>query len=276
MEKLDNEKRLYYSKTGYPRRKFYLEESRGIPVQDIWSDISSLSGAHKERLGYPTQKPLALLQRIIKASSNPGDLVLDPFCGCGTSIAAAEIMNRKWIGIDITYSAIAAIQERFKRQKLNIWNDIEVLNIPKTTDEVVKRLLSAKVSSTYARKEFEKFCVTTINGLPNGRMGADGGIDGRIPLVAKNQAIVSVKSGHVGVEHVRALKGLLDEKQIAGVFISRHSPTKPMKDFADTSGLCRIQRNGLFDVSPFPKMQILTLEEILRGKLPEVPYANAA
>ncbi|MEX2430362.1 MAG: site-specific DNA-methyltransferase, partial [Dehalococcoidia bacterium] len=112
MERLHKEGRLYYSGTGYPRQKLYVGESRGVPVQDIWDDISSLSGAHSERLGYPTQKPEALLERIIKASSNEGDVVLDPFCGCGTAVAVAERFNRRWIGIDITHLAISLMKNR--------------------------------------------------------------------------------------------------------------------------------------------------------------------
>lgn len=114
MQKLHSAGRLYYSRTGYPRQKFYLEDSKGVPVQAVWTDIPSLSGAHAERLGYPTQKPLALLERIIAASSNEGDLVLDPFCGCGTTVHAAQKLKRQWIGIDITHLAIALAERRLK------------------------------------------------------------------------------------------------------------------------------------------------------------------
>ena len=114
MERLDREGRLHYSNTGYPRQKLYLDESKGTPVQDIWTDINPLAGAHKERLGYPTQKPEALLERVIQASSNEGDVVLDPFCGCGTAVAAAEKLGRRWIGIDITHLAVALMKSRLK------------------------------------------------------------------------------------------------------------------------------------------------------------------
>ena len=112
MQKLHNEGRIYYSKTGYGRRKLYIEESRGVPVQDVWSDIKSLSGSNKERINYPTQKPLALLDRIIKASSNDDDLVLDPFCGCATAPVAAERLNRQWVGIDLSTKAIDLVKLR--------------------------------------------------------------------------------------------------------------------------------------------------------------------
>ena len=114
MQRLHDEGRLYYSRTGYPRQKLYLDESKGVPVQDIWADITSLSGSHKERLGYPTQKPQALLERIIQASSNEGDVVLDPFCGCGTAVAAAQKLNRQWLGIDVTHLAVALMKSRLK------------------------------------------------------------------------------------------------------------------------------------------------------------------
>ena len=115
MQKLHDQGRLYYSKTGYARKKLYLDESRGVPVQDVWNDIRSLSGAHKERIGYPTQKPLALLERIIKASSNEGDVVFDPFCGCATALVAAETMNRQWIGIDLSSLAVKLVLSRIQK-----------------------------------------------------------------------------------------------------------------------------------------------------------------
>ena len=114
VERLDKEGRLYYSRTGYPRRKLYLDESRGSPVQDVWEDIRSLSGAHKERVGYPTQKPLALLERIIRASSNDGDTVLDPFCGCATALVVSEKLGRHWVGIDLSSLAVNLFLSRLQ------------------------------------------------------------------------------------------------------------------------------------------------------------------
>ena len=115
MRKLHDQGRLFYSKTGYARKKLYLDESRGVPVQDVWNDIRSLSGAHRERIGYPTQQPLALLERIIKASSNEGDVVLDPFCGCATALVAAERLNRHWIGIDLSSLAVKLVLSRLQK-----------------------------------------------------------------------------------------------------------------------------------------------------------------
>ena len=244
----------------------------------VWNDIAILNPRSKERLNYSTQKPLALLERILTASSKKGDLVLDPFCGCGTTVAAAEKLHRQWIGIDITYSSIAAIRERFRRDRIDIWPQIEILDTPTTVQQVDEKLLN-QTSPLFARKEFEKFCVATIGGLPNDKMGADGGIDGRIPLMSvPERAICSVKSGQVGVAQLRDLKGLLGvhRHDVAGVFISRHRPTNPMQAFANQAGLHHPTETGLFQIDPFPRLQILTLEQILNGKRPNVPYAKAA
>ncbi len=255
------------------KRIQYLDETKGVALTDVWSDVMSFQqhSTAKERLGYPTQKPLALLNRVIEASSNRGDVVLDPFCGCGTTIEAAENLGREWIGIDVTYAAIGAIQERLRRKRVDIWKRIDVREVPKTRAEVEAKLLD-EASPLYPRKEFEKFCVATIGGLPNEKMGADGGIDGRILLRTGEQAIVSVKSGKPDVKHVRELKGLLDKKHVAGVFITRRPPTRPMTNFANRAGLHAPEKAELFAVKPFPRLQILTLDAVLAGKLPELPY----
>ncbi|MCY4190945.1 MAG: DNA methyltransferase, partial [Rhodospirillaceae bacterium] len=246
----------------------YQINEKGKHPEDWWPIQPIMPSDKKERLGYPTQKPVALLKRILKASSNPGDIVLDPFCGCGTTIAAAEILKRQWIGIDITYSAVAAIKERFKRQKLDIWGSIEVLGEPKTVQEIETNLINK--SSAQARKEFEKWCVSQIGGLPNEKMGADGGIDGRIAMANNEVAIVSVKSGHVDVRQVRELHGLLGKRNKIGVFITREKPTKPMLDFANQSGLYE-EESGLQLAGRAPRIQILTLDDILSGQQPMIP-----
>ncbi len=242
--------------------------SLGKHPDDVISDIQPIAPSSKDRLGYPTQKPVKLLKRIVKVSSRIDDVVLDPFCGCGTTIAAAEVEKRQWIGIDITYSAIAAIQERFRRQNLDIWGEIDILGKPNTVQDVDEKLLH-KSSPLYARKEFEKFCVTTIGGLPNDKMGADGGIDGVIPLDDNKKAIVSVKSGRVSVSHVRELKGILDEEKVVGILITREEPTKEMRKFANSSGLYG-SSNWL--LGQFPRVQILTLSDILSGQRPNLSW----
>lgn len=134
MQKLHDEGRIYYSRTGYPRKKLYVHESRGVPVQDVWNDIGSLSGAHKERVGYPTQKPLALMERILKASSNPGDMVLDPFCGCATTLVAAESLGREWAGIDLSPLAVKLVDQRLRDQHGVFGQIIARTDIPHRTD----------------------------------------------------------------------------------------------------------------------------------------------
>jgi len=235
-----------------------------------WWQIDALRGNQEETLGYPTQKPLALLERIVSASSNPGDLVLDPFCGCGTAAAAAEKLKRNWVGIDITYSAVAAIQERFRRQKLDIWGRIEILGRPNTVEEVDRKSLD-RSSALYARKAVVKFCVATVGVLPKARRGAAGCVGVRIPQTTGVRAVCSVKRGRVDVKAVRELAGLLKGKDVAGVLLTRQPPTGAMVRFARQAGLHRSATKDLLAVKPFPRLQILTLEEILGGKRPELP-----
>lgn len=254
--------------------KTYLPNPDGKIPEDWW-DIPALPPLSKERLGYPTQKPLDLLDRIVQASSNPGDIVLDPFCGCGTAIEAAEKGNRQWIGIDITYSAISAIQERFRRNRRDVWKEVEIKGAPETVEEIDTTLLNQS-SPLYARKEFEKFCVASIGGMPNNKMGADGGVDGKIPLEEGKIALVSVKSGHVGVAQLRELKGVLDAKNVAGVFITRRPPTRPMIEFANQAGIVQIDRQvkGLLPPHSCPVLQVVTLEDILAGKHIRLPMVS--
>ncbi len=246
---------------------------KGVRENDVWH-IPFIAPSARERLGYPTQKPIALLKRILTASSNEGDVVLDPFCGCGTTSEAAEILKRHWIGIDITYSSIAAIKERFKRQNFDFWDKVQIIGEPKTEEEVENSLIHSE--SAKARKEFEKFCVTTIGGLPNEKMGADGGIDGRIPLVNKQIAVISVKSGSVSVKDIRELKGILNGKNKIGIFLTKEKPTQPMISFANQAGIFEqlSKADGIvFDKTvPIPIIQILTLEQILRGERPVLPF----
>ncbi len=278
LEALDAAGLIHHPEQGiWPGLKRYAAADEGTSPQSLILSpmgFTNYSTHQIEYLGYPTQKPVALLDKLIRASCPPDGLVLDPFCGCGTTIAAAEILRRRWIGIDITYSAIAAIKERFRRRKeLYLWGEIEIVGEPRTVVDVDHRLL-ATGSEAKARKEFEKFCVATIGGLPNNKLGADGGIDGRIPLTGGLTAICSVKSGRVSVTDLRALKGLLNDKQVAGVLITRQPPTRPMRTLAQQSGLVSLEQEGLYQPDPFPQLQILTLEEILTGKLPRLPYVT--
>ena len=263
-----SKERYKYERELGGRRSLGGDTSGKIP-EDVWQ-IPAAKG--NERLGYPTQKPIALLDRVVQASSNKGDLILDPFCGCGTTIAAAEKHKRQWIGIDITCSATAAIQERFKRQKLNIWGDIERIGEPTTVEEVKEKMIDVD-PALRARKEFEKYCVTTINGLPNNRMGADGGIDGMIQLKEGKRAIISVKSGKVSVRDVRELKGILKDSQPIGIFITFNPPTRDMTAFVKEAGIYKGDDDLLDrdDSKTIPILQIFSQQDLFDGKRPILP-----
>ena len=264
MERLDKEGRLYYSKTGYVRQKLYLDESKGIPVQDLWNDIASLSGAHAEKLGYPTQKPLALLERIIEASCPVDGVMLDPFCGCGTSVAAAQKLNRTWIGIDITYLAIALnkyrLEDAFPGIKLNVIGEPQ-------------DVASAKYLASTDRYQFQWWASSLVKAMPlggqegskQGKKGADKGVDGVITFLDEangklKRILVQIKSGHVKSGDIRDLCGAVErEKAAMGVFITLEPPTQPMLIEATSAGF---YRSPGFNKN-YPRIQILTIEELL-------------
>jgi site-specific DNA-methyltransferase (adenine-specific) len=269
MARLDKEGRLYYSKTGYVGKKLYLNESKGVPVQDIWNDIPALSGAHAERLGYPTQKPEALLERIIKASSNEGDIVLDPFCGCGTSIAAAEHLHRKWIGIDITHLAISVVKNRLHEHYTDELSPYEVAGVP--TD-----FAGAEALALQDRYEFQYWALSLLAGRPaqDKKKGKDTGIDGLLYFYdgdseKPNKIIIQVKSGHIKPDDIRALITVVArEKAQMGAFITLKPPSKDMKKEAVAAGYYKTGYGA------FPKLQILTVEELLNGAELQYPHVN--
>ena len=177
MQRLDDEGRVWYpnAKAKRPRLKRYLAEMQGPVVGCIWSDIFPINSQAAERLGYPTQKPEALLERVIKASSNEGDTILDPFCGCGTAIAAAQKLNRRWIGIDITNLAISLIKHRlhYCLWRFNQGSHTKRLGSPWTLRELGRRRRSPY--------QFQWWALGLVNARPvEQKKGADKGIDGRI------------------------------------------------------------------------------------------------
>ncbi len=227
MEKLDSEGKVFYTKNGIARRKRYLDESKGLRAQDIWTDIEALRSWHEERLGYPTQKPEALLERIIRASSNEGDLVLDPFCGCGTTVHAAENLGRRWIGIDISSFSTGLVRERLLRAFPLLDKDAISMEgeIPLSIDD-------ARSLSHRNKFEFEKWVCGHIGaeGMFHdpGTPGADGGVDGVLKFyrirsekkLKPEYAIVQVKGGHVTADAVRALRTTVDRFEVtAGVMV---------------------------------------------------------
>jgi site-specific DNA-methyltransferase (adenine-specific) len=298
LDKLDAKGMIYWPKKegGWPRMKKFLEDSDGVPLQDVWTDISPLNSQAKERLGYPTQKPVALLERIIEASSNPGDVVLDPFCGCGTTIDAAEKNGRDWIGIDITQVAMTTIKKRLldtyestKTVRFLRGSDAEAkAGEPKSSDkELIVRIIGEPVTPADAAKlaEDDKFAFQWwAVGLVGARgtdlkKGADHGIDGQIlfrddPKADKpEQIIIQVKGGKTGVKDVRDLRGVIDrEKAAIGILISLQDPTGPMATEAASVGFYEHKTNK----QKFPRLQLRTVKELMEGKGIERPTSAAS
>ena len=264
LKKLESENRIRWGKRAkHPEYKQYIWELKGVLISNIWTDINQLNPAAKERLGYPTQKPEALLERIINTSTNEGDIVLDPFCGCGTALVAAEKLNRKWIGIDITHLAISLMKWRLKSNFPNI----EFKAIGEPVD-----LSGAKALSDQNKYQFQWWALSLIDARPYGdkKKGADTGIDGYYYFNdggKTKKAIVSVKGGHVTVSQVRDLNSVVErEKASMGFFITLNNPTGPMKEEAAKKGFYKDSFSN-----EYPKVQILTIEEILNGKKPDTP-----
>lgn len=264
MAKLDAEGRICYpkDKTKRPQFKRYLDEMPGTLLGNVWTDIDPINSQAQERLGYPTQKPLALLERILNASSNPGDVVLDPFCGCGTAVHAAQKLGRQWLGIDITHLAISLIEKRLKDAFPGI--QFEVHGTPKD-------LAGARDLAERDKYQFQWWACSLVDAQPfqGKKKGADGGIDGLIYFAdavggkaATQRLVVSVKGGSVNVAQVRDLKGVLDrEKAPIGLFVTLEEPTKPMRVEAASAGFYK-GGNG----KDYPKLQILTVAELLEGR----------
>ena len=282
MKKLEADDRLYYTKNGIVRRKRYLDESKGQLTNDLWTDIEALRSWHKERLGYPTQKPEALLERIIRASSNEGDTVLDPFCGCGTAIAAAHKLDRTWIGIDITHLSIALQKYRLQDMfELRSGVDYEVIGEPATVD-AAREL--ARDSANEGRYQFEWWALSLLRAKPvggsagsrRGRKGADAGIDGVINFFDEDErgrkkpqtVIVQVKSGAVKAGDIRDLKGVLERENAAiGAFVTLEKPSQAMVKEALSAGSYESPRWG----KRFRRMQILTIGDLLGGAGLDMP-----
>jgi site-specific DNA-methyltransferase (adenine-specific) len=274
MERLDAEGRIWYpDSTGKrPQLKRYLDEMAGTLATNVWTDIAPINSQAKERLGYPTQKPLALLERILAASSNPGDVVLDPFCGCGTALVAAHKLDRLWIGIDITYLSIAVMRARLK-DSFGL-ADVEVIGQPTEVEGARSMLVGTGLEGQY---QFQWWALDLIGAQPIGgvqKKGADRGIDGVIsfstgPRGEIGRALVSVKSGSVNSSMVRDLKGVLErEKAEIGLFVTLDEPSGPMHLEATTAGVYQSALSG----REYPRIQILTIQELLEEhRRPDLP-----
>ena len=259
--------RLVYTKAGMPNYKRYLDEMPGVPLQNDWTDIRPAS--RSESLGYPTQKPQALLERIISASSNEGDVVLDPFCGCGTAVAAAEKLKRNWIGIDVTHLAVALMKNRLRTAfDITPGKDYEVVGEPVDVG-------SPRALAEQDRYQFQFWAMSLLEALPreSGKKGADKGIDGLVyfidgPRGGMKKAVVQVKSGKVSSPLIRDLKGTVErEKAALGLFITLEEPTGAMRAEAVSAGF---YHSSVWQ-KDFPKIQIRTIAELLDGKVFEVP-----
>ncbi len=267
MRRYDDEGRLHFPTRpgGQLRLKEYLDERQGTRLQNLWDDIPAINSQAQERLGYPTQKPLALLERIIATSSNAGDRVLDPFCGCGTTVHAAQKLGRVWTGIDITHLAIALVERRLNEAFPGIKYD--VYGVPQDIG-------GARDLALRDKYEFQKWITGKIGAQPykSGKKGMDRGIDGYLHFRDGDRkpqfAIVSVKGGeHITSAMIRDLKGTMErEKAALGIFLTLNEPTREMEKEAASAGL--YETGGI----KVPRLQILTAAQILDNRRPQVPF----
>ena len=285
LDKLDKEGKIHWpaKADGMPRLKQYPEDLPGISQQDLWLDIHPIHNLSSDRLGYPTQKPISLLERVLLSSSNPGDVVLDPFSGCGTCIAAAQKLGRQWIGIDVTHLAIAMHKSRLKDMfGLEPKRDYQVIGEPED-------LSGAQQLARDDRYQFQWWALSLIEARPlggnetnkTGKKGADRGIDGAINFLddrkgGVRRALVQVKSGHVKAGDIRDLVGTLErESAQIGVFITLEPATRDMVSEAASAGF---YHSELWD-KDYPRIQILSIEELLDGaevKVPPTPRGSEA
>ncbi len=269
MQRLHDDGRIRYTRNGVAEYIRYLDESQGMPLQSLWDDIAPINSQARERLGFQTQKPQALLERIVASSSNEGDVVLDPFCGCGTTVAAAEKLGRKWAGIDITHLAVALMKHRlYASFNIEPAFDFDVVGEPVD-------LGGARALASQDRFQFEYWALSLLGARPVGdnRRGSDQGVDGVLhfingPRRATRRAIVQVKSGRVGVGQVRDLVGTLDrENAEIGLFVTLNPPTAPMQREAIAAGYWHSE---VWQRS-YPRVQIRTIQELLDGNVFELP-----
>jgi DNA modification methylase len=267
---VDDQGREYYedysARKSWKKYRWYLDE--GLTPMDVWIDIQAINPSASERLGYPTQKPEALLERIIKPSSNEGDIILDAYCGCGTTIAVAEKLNRSWIGVDITYQIISLILKRLEDSfGKNSIENIQLNGIPKDIESAVAL---ANKTDDRTRKEFEKWAVLTYSNnraVINAKKGADKGIDAVAYFQGEKdnteKIIFQVKSGKVKSGDIRDLQGTMTLQQAAiGIFITLQPPTKDMIQTAKMAGIYQSR----FMSQLVDKIQIVTVQEILEEK----------
>ena len=244
----------------------YLDEKCDVSREDWWDDIDILNQVAKERLGYATQKPMALLERIIKASSNEGDIVFDPFCGCGTAIYASQKLNRQWIGCDIAVLSVKLVMETLKNGKkplvaypLQEGIDLELCGYPLSLE-------GAKLLFAQDPKQFEHWAIEWVQGFINSKQRGDKGVDGRIrfdtPSKENCAMVLSVKGGkHVTPAMVRELRGVMerDDAEMAGLILME-PPTKGMME--EAAQAVRFECQGM----SYDRIQILTVKQMTEEK----------
>lgn len=276
LDRLADVDRIHWSsKGGLPRLKWFPSDLQGNSLGDVWSDIAPINSQSQERLGYPTQKPRALLERIIAASSNPGDVVLDPFCGCGTAVDAAQKLDRQWIGIDVTHIAIGMIEARMREGYPGI--AFETIGVPKD-------LASAERLALDDPHQFQQWVCWQVGGFPREKKGGDKGVDGwfnyewvdpdRSNVRGIKTGVISVKAGdNVNPNMVRDLGRVMqrDGHQF-GLFVMKGMPTKGMREEAASHGMIEMQFGGDHSASQrFPALQFVTLAELFQGLKPKLP-----
>ena len=273
LDSLDADGRIHWPKKkgGMPRLKLYLDDQPGVPLQDVWADIRPIHNLASERMGYATQKPLALLDRIIKTSSNIGDVVFDPFCGCATTIESAHKLDRQWIGIDIAIHAIKRVASvRLKeRLKLTPGKDFEIQGVPRTLE-------GARDLWGRDKYHFQKWAVEQVDGFVTTKRTADGGVDGRlyfdVPGAPDLQSMaIEVKGGrNVNIRDLRALRGVLESgvAVMAGLIVM-----EPLGAVQERNFKRFMAEAGDFEVKekPYARMQMLTIPDILDGRVFKTP-----
>lgn len=275
LDALDTSGRIYWPKKegGTPRLKWYADDTEGVAIPDMWTDIGPISAQAAERLGYPTQKPEALLERIVLASCPDNGVVMDPFCGCGTAVVVAQKFKRRWVGIDITHLAITLMKQRLK-DTFGESAAFKVVGEPVSVPDAA----ALAASDPY---QFQWWALGLVGARPvEQKKGADKGIDGKLVFQGEGvgkfeSVIISVKAGHVMRDHVHSLRGVVDrEKAALGVLISMNEPTGPMKEEAVTAGFFESQAWG----KRYAKIQLLTVADLLAGKqidMPPIRQVNA-
>lgn len=278
MLKLEKKGLIYLPKGKVPRLKRYLDDLRGQAVNSIWADIPMINSMSKERMGFQTQKPMKLLERLIAASSKQDDLVLDPFCGCGTTIMASHKLKRKWVGIDITHLAISLIKSRLKEIHVVAGKDYQIIGEPADLESAIDLAQSNPF-------QFQWWALSLIDARPTGqssddpkgKKGADKGVDGWLTFresdnINLQKIVVQVKGGaNIGAHIVRDLIGTVQaSKSAMGILITLYEPTKPMKEAAFEANHYTSPTWG----HKYPKIQIITIPELLSGKKPEIPHTR--